>query len=203
MLQLGYRPLQSGDWMRKLYKYSTFFLSYTPLWLSILFLDWVSLFLQKTVSPWTERMSVVLILILYAVSFFILVLSLTELDKEGTERVTVKKCEEHKSEVMEYLLSCVLPMFAFDFTLWTQVVLFMIYFIALALVCISHNIMVPNIILCILKYRFYHIEAEDTYGCPIERDVLSREKLMDEVGEDIILRPINADIYYNCKRKSV
>ena len=44
--------------------------------------------------------------------------------KEGSSKQTIKVAREEKSIAAEFLLSCILPLFAFDFTLWNQAVLF-------------------------------------------------------------------------------
>ncbi|MCD7883031.1 MAG: hypothetical protein LUI87_04895 [Lachnospiraceae bacterium] len=188
--------------MNKLYKFSTLYLSYTPLWISILFVDSVSLFWDKTATPWTERISIVVIILAYIVSIPNLIASLRGLNKEGAEpSLTIKHCKEDKTVAMEYLLSFILPMFAFDFTLWTQVVLFLIYYLVLGILCLRHNLLVANIILEFSGYRFYHIVAEDSYRIEVERDVISRERLTNKLEEEIFLRAINDDVYYDVTKK--
>ena len=54
--------------MKKLFRLSVFFVSYTPLWLSIAYIDLMNVFYHKTPSPWTEIISVVCICIAYLIS---------------------------------------------------------------------------------------------------------------------------------------
>ena len=183
--------------MSKLYKYSVFFLSYAPLWVSILFIDMVNLFLNKTSSPWTERISITLIIIFLIIALLIFALTLSGFTKEIGEKVTLLECAENKTTVIEYMLSCVLPMLAFDFTLWTQTVLFLIYFVTLGYLCIIHNILAPNIVLDLMKYRSYHVKIENNLGNTVEADVLSREELINKIGNKIGWRQIGNKVYYS------
>lgn len=58
--------------------------------------------------------------------------------------------------IAEYLLSYILPLFAFDFTVWNGVVLFLIFFTILGFLCIKHNYFSVNIILEMAEFRFYN-----------------------------------------------
>mgnify|MGYP000320977530 FL=1 len=55
----------------------------------------------------------------------------------------------------EYLLSYILPLFAFDFTKWDEVVKFLIFFLTFGYLCIKHNSFSVNIVLELLGYKMY------------------------------------------------
>lgn len=188
--------------MNKIYKYSTFFLSYTPLWISVSFVDLMSLFYYNTLNPWTERISITLITIGYVVSIPNMAITLHKMGKEGSEKYEIKEVREEKTVAMEYLLSFILPMFAFEFTHWDQAVLFLIYFAVLGFLCLRHNLLVANVILEAAKYKFYYIVAEKDYGNKVERKVISRAKLVNMKEDDVYLIPMNNDWYYDVTHKS-
>lgn len=102
--------------MKKLFRLSVFFVSYTPLWLSIAYIDLMNVFYHKTPSPWTEIISVVCICIAYLISVPNMVLTMRKLGKENSEQLQIKSVSEQKTASLEYMLSFVLPMFAFEFT---------------------------------------------------------------------------------------
>lgn len=187
--------------MNRIYKYSMFFLSYTPLWVSVLFVDLMSLFYHLTNNPWTERISIALIAAGYLVSIPNMTITLRNIGKEGAEKYTVKEVREEKTAAMEYLLSFILPLFAFDFTKWDQIVLFLIYFVVVGFLCLKHNLLAANIILEVAKYRFYHIVALKDYNVSVERNVITRAKLINMKEDEVYLVPMNDDWYYDVSKK--
>lgn len=189
--------------MNKLYKYSTLFLSYSPLWFSIIFVDAMSVFYDKTSYYWTEIIGLILIIIGYIISIPNVVMTLIGINVEGAETCTIKHAKEDKTVAVEYLLSFILPMFAFDFTQWRQVVLFLIYFAVLVILCVRHNLLVSNVVLIVRNYRIYHVVVVNSYGIEIERDVLSRDRLTDKLNEDIIIHSMNNDLYYDVTHKQI
>ena len=52
------------------FQFSMYYLSFSPLWISVLFMDAKSLWIDKTAYPWTERISITLILVLLVISVF-------------------------------------------------------------------------------------------------------------------------------------
>ena len=74
-----------------------------------------------------------------------------------------------------YLISYILPLFAFDFTLWDEVVEFMIFFIVLGFLCIYHNNFSVNIILELLQYRFYECSLLNADNIEVEKVIISKD----------------------------
>lgn len=60
--------------------------------------------------------------------------------REGSSKQTIKCAREKKAITAEFLLSYILPLFAFDFTLWNQVVLFLVFFVTLGYLCVSERV---------------------------------------------------------------
>ena len=111
--------------------FSLFFLSFAPLWISVLFIDIKSI-IEKQTGILTEKYTVLVILVLSLVSLVILMLSFNKKNTNGAQEFIIDSVEEEKAITAEYLLSYILPLFAFDFTVWHQVVLFLIFFFVLA-----------------------------------------------------------------------
>ena len=129
--------------MSVIFSASLFFMSFVPLWISILFIDVKSIVTGGEIR--TEVISIIIIV------------------------YRLVSCSEEKSVSAEYLLSYILPLFAFDFTQWDQVVLFLIFYVTLAFLCIRHNYFSINVILEVCHYRFYSCTLENEDHISIEK----------------------------------
>ena len=67
--------------MKKMFKLSVFFVSYTPLWLSIAYIDLMNVFYHRTPNPWTEVLSVSVICFAYIISVPNMVFTMRRLGK--------------------------------------------------------------------------------------------------------------------------
>lgn len=135
----------------------------------------------------TEIISVCLILLLTILSIIVLRLSLSTKRRAYARKYTIDEVEEEKTITSEYLLSYILPLFAFDFTLWRQVVLFLIFFITLAILSIKHNHFGANVILDLFGYRFYKCKLSNENNKAVEKLIISREKLINYKNTKIIV----------------
>lgn len=169
-----------------------FFLSFLPLWVSVLFLDFKSI-LEKNPYTYTEKVSIVLIMLTFLVSFLVLKRILNPYDSGGSSVYTIHSASEEKTLTSEFFLSYMLPLFAFDFTLWDQVILFLIFFSVLAYLSIYHNHFSLNILLELMKYRFYHCELVNDDGIIIQKIIISKKLLSSQIGDEIRIRSINND----------
>ena len=169
-----------------------FFLSFLPLWVSVLFLDFKSI-LEKNPYTYTEKVSIVLIMLTFLVSFLVLKRILNPYDSGGSSVYTIHSASEEKTLTSEFFLSYMLPLFAFDFTLWDQVILFLIFFSVLAHLSIYHNHFSLNILLEHMKYRFYHCELVNDDGIIIQKIIISKKLLSSQIGDEIRMRSINND----------
>ena len=109
----------------------------------------------------------------------------------GTHTFILKEAKEEKIISTEFLLSYVLPLFAFDFTKWDQVVLFLIFYITMNFLCIRHNYFSVNIVLEFLNYRFYNCVIENEDKIQIETRIISRNRLNILLGQSLNLKSIN------------
>ena len=169
---------------------SMFFLSFAPLWISILFLDIKSIIENET-PLCTEWISICMIAMLSLLSVIILSCSLRVKNRAGIQKYRLTHVEEQKSITAEYLLSYILPLFAFDFAMWDQVILFLVYFLTLGYLSIKHNHMSVNIVLELFHYRFYLCEMETEDHVAVTKYIISKEKLINHKNDVISVRPLN------------
>ncbi len=181
--------------MKKIFKFSTFFASYTPLWLSIAYIDLMNVFYHQTPNRWTEILSVACIVIGYLISIPNIVFTMKALNKENAEHLTLETVHEQKTASLEYVLSFVLPMFAFEFTQWENVILFILYFIVLSYLVLKHNLLVANIVFEVLHYQFYDITAKNGFSVTVTREVISKRRLENKQADEIYLRSMNNGLW--------
>ncbi len=186
--------------MSKLFSLSLYFTSFAPLWISILFIDIKSI-IEGGDSLKTEIISIPVILIIFILCVFVLMFSLGAEDVNGSMSYRIITAKEQKAITAEYLLSYILPLFAFDFTKWDQVVLFLIFFLILGYLCVSHNYFSVNIILEFAKYRFYDCTIENEDGVEVETTILSNRRLNSLHGYDINLKSLNNEIKLEISKK--
>ena len=185
--------------MSKLLLSSLYFTSFIPLWVSILFIDFKSLF-DNNDNTWTERISISIILLIGLVSIGIVLLAFTTNSKEGVSMHVIKDVTEDKTITSEYLLSYILPLFAFDFTKWDQVILFLVFFVTLGFLCISHNHFSVNVLLELFKFRIFTCELENEDKVVIQSKIISNRLLNEHKGEDIYLKSLNNEIKLDIRR---
>lgn len=171
--------------------FSMFFMSFLPLWFSIILIDVISIYKSNSVFL-VETISIIVILVLIVISIFILRLTLDIKNRNGIQKYYLIKVEEEKSISAEFLLSYVLPLFAFDFTQWDGVVLFLIFFLFLAFLSIKHNYFSVNIYLECIGYSFYKCELlNEEDSIKILQNIISRKNLKIQNNEYISLRSLN------------
>lgn len=185
--------------MSKLFVFSLYFTSFMPLWISILFID-IKSCVENSTNVKTEIISIGLILILLLVTSIILLINLSSNEKNGVIEYELKNAIEEKTLTSEYLLSYILPLFAFDFTRWDNVILFLVFFVTLGFLCIKHNYFSINIILEIAGFSFYKCELSNNDGIDINTIVISYKNLNAFVGDSVYLRSINNQYKLNITR---
>lgn len=180
--------------------FSMFFVSFFPLWISVLFVDIKSI-CEGNLNIWTEIISVSLILIVAIISLIVLMFELNPKENDGAQEYTIVSVKEEKTITAEYLLSYILPLFAFDFTVWDKVVLFLIFFAVFAYLSIRHSHFSVNIILEIMRYRFYSCELKNEDGISVSKTVICQEILSAQIGGVIMARPINNEYFVKVSQK--
>lgn len=186
--------------MSKLVSSCLYFTSFLPLWISILFID-IKSCLENTKNLWTERISISIILIVSFISLVVLLFVFATTSREGSTEIMLKDAIDDKTITSEYLLSYILPLFAFDFTKWDQVVLFLIFFVMLGFLCIRHNYFSVNIWLEILNYKVFTCELENEDKIVIQQKIISRRTLSTHKGEYIYLKSLNNEIKLDLEKQ--
>ena len=134
------------------------------------------------------------IIAIVIVNFFSIIALCNWIKREPitSEEMKISYACENKTISSEYLLAYILPLFAFDFTQWDSVVLFLIFFITLGYICVKHNNFSVNILLEILKYNVYDckIKTEEN-DLEIERKIISKTNLSKYRGRIIRIENLN------------
>lgn len=180
--------------------FSMFFLSFFPLWISVLFVDIKSI-CERNLNVGTEIISISLILITAIISLIVLMFELNPNENKEAQEYTIVLANEEKTITAEYLLSYILPLFAFDFTVWDEVVLFLVFFTVFAFLSIRHSHFSVNILLEIMRYRFYSCELTNEDGISVSKTVICQEILSAQIGGVIMARPINNEYFVKLSKK--
>ena len=178
--------------MSKFFSASLYFVSFFPLWLSILIIDLLSI-LKGTDYKTTEIISIVCILIATIISLIIVYRGLHNRGKEGSRQYTLVIAKEEKLITAEYLCSYILPLLTFDFTLWHKVVLFLVFFLVLGYLCVRHNYYSINIALEMAGYRLYRCCLINNDIITTEQLILSKQRLNNLIGSDLYVSALNND----------
>ena len=185
--------------MSKIFSMCLYFASFLPLWISVLFIDIKNL-IEGTQNYWTEIISISCIWMGMLFALVVIMVELKIRGKEGSTAYHLINAKEEKTVTAEFLLSYILPLFAFDFTLWDQVVLFLVFFLVLGFICVKHNYFSMNIVLEICNYHFYNCKLNNSDGVELERVIISRRRLNALVGEIVYLKHLNNEYQIDIER---
>ena len=130
----------------------------------------------------TEIISIILIIIGMVISLYVLLCCLKRARKEEQQVCIIEKAIEQKSITADFILAYILPLLAFDFTQWAQVVLSLVFFLTLGMLCIRHNYLVLNIVLDLMRYRFYECTYINSDNQEISKTVISQQRLNAKTG---------------------
>lgn len=177
--------------MSAIFTFSLYVLSFAPLWISILFIDLLSIIKGGT-SIVTELISIILIPVCFIAAFGITLRKLNE--KNGSSKRILMKAKVKKLITSEFLLSYILPLFAFDFTRWDQVIIFLIFFFTIALLIIKHHYFSENVVLEWMGYRFFECELKGESDRTIVQTVISKNNLAFREQQEIEVKSFNNDM---------
>lgn len=169
-----------------------YILSFTPLWLTVLFEDVISIIDGGNI--YTEIISIVCMAVGVLSSVLVVHYQFKYANNRAPEVYTLEEVKECKTITAEFLLSYILPLFAFEFTQWKGVAEFLIFFLVLGYLCVRHNYFSVNIILEIMHYTMYECTLSNSDGKKIKRIVLCRGELKVSKGKELRTYPINNDI---------
>ena len=177
---------------------SMYFLSFLPLWITVVFIDAKSL-AEGGGNKCTEIIGISLILVGIIISLIILFVKFYgTCDEKYT--YTIETAKESKMITAEFLLAYILPLFAFDFTLWDEVVKFLIFFLIFGFLCIRHSYFSVNIVLELMHYRMYECCLRNDDGIGIEKTVISQERLNMQKGQRVSVKIINNEFFLDTNK---
>lgn len=179
--------------MSKFLTLNMFILSFSPLWLSVIFVDFKSIFIEKNQNIITEIVFLVTIVLLWIISFISLYFNLHITQNNSKDTFILNDAKECKTITTDFFLSYILPLFAFDFTQWDGAFEFLIFFFVLAFLCIRHNNFSVNIILELMGYKMYECFLLNPDGKEIEKIVISKDSLSVCKGKEITVNHLNND----------
>ncbi|MBQ7794071.1 MAG: hypothetical protein IJ366_06060 [Clostridia bacterium] len=183
--------------MNIMLSFSLYFLSFVPLWITVLFINIKSI-IMKSQNPYTEILSIIFIILFSAISLLVMKVNFSISKKDTVEKfeiITVKEC---KTITVEFLLSYILPLFAFDFTLWDETVEFLIFFFILAYLSIKHNVFSVNIILEWSGYKLYDCTLKNNDDATIIKTIISKNVLKACSGKYMKIKALNNDFVLDC-----
>ena len=179
------------------FKTAMFITSFAPLWITVLFIDMIAVAQNKKLcSP--EGVGVIAILLLNLLSIIIVLTSLRDITPDRYHQYVVLEATQERGFSSEFLLSYVLPLFVFDFTQWSSIVQFLIYFCILAFLCVRNNNVYMNLLFELMGYKFYTcmLQWAAEMGTPPQQCiVISRNNLTSEKGNTIKAASLNKPFY--------
>ena len=98
--------------MSKCLSLALYFISYLPLWISVLFIDIKSLAIDKTCHPFTEEVSIPVIIIVMLVSALYTFAKMAPSGHENTIEYEIKEEKEQKTATIDFLLSYTVFLFS-------------------------------------------------------------------------------------------
>ena len=132
--------------MTSINSWCLYYVSFVPLWLAILFID-IKNIVDKKQNLYTEKISIIAIVVLFIISLIIVRRLIIDKRRSGAEKYIIIEAKKSKDITIEYFLAYVLPLFAFDFTQWDQLIIFLIFYLSLGFLCVKHSYFTANIIL--------------------------------------------------------
>lgn len=183
--------------MNKLFKCAMFFTSFLPLWITIVFVDIKSILINNEYL-YTEYIGITCILVGLIFSIIIIVYFMNSVSSNRCKVYTIIEATQEKGITSEFLLSYILPLFAFDFTKWDSVVQFTIYFGILAFLCVRNNNVYANLLFEFRNYKFYACKLKwspEPATQPIEAIVISKKNLCANKGNTVYIAPLNKPFY--------
>ncbi|MBQ4439305.1 hypothetical protein II898_10580 [bacterium] len=181
--------------MSTLLSFSMLFLSLLPLWISILIIDIVKIY-RLSPNIYTEITSFFSILLCFIISIGVFVFNRSK--KQTAIKYKIFSVSELKMNTAEYISAYILPILAFNFTLWLDTLLFLIFFFTLFFLYSRHNYFPANIFLELCGYKAFLCKIENTQTrVTIERTIISKDDLKTLVDTEINTKIINNDCLFH------
>ena len=119
----------------------------------------------------------------------------------------IMKAKKLRNLSSEFLLAYILPLIAFNFSVLCDVILFIVYFMFLAWLCVRNNNVYTNILLELKGYKIYECDIECnilnktiTYTDSL---LISTQDLTLQIGNTIDYWDFDKDIYIDLWEKNI
>lgn len=171
-----------------------YYLSFVPLWILVI----INETFVMVAAEEKRILGLVVISLLVAFSLYfciVLLFALNVRKKDNTRSVRLESVKEDKFSVAEFMMSFVLPFWAFDLNSIPGMICFVVFFLLLGVVCIRHRIFCCNIVLEILGYRIYECSysPSDNAGQTINKKVLCKVNLQKPIEGNLIEKKLSND----------
>ena len=177
-----------------MFEFSMYFLSFLPLWLSVILIDVFSI-IRNDVNLWTEFISIPAIIIGVLLCSVFVYSWIKKKGFQNRESYELRSAKEERFLTAEFIMAYVLPLFAFDFTQCDGVALFLLFFLILWFLVYRHKYFCINLALEICKYRVYECELY-IGGQTISKRVVSRKELDGLCGKKVRTKKFNNDYHF-------
>lgn len=164
----------------KMFQAALSFLNFLPLWVAVLFIDVRSI--KKGGCVGTEYLSVGAIILGIVLSLIVVVVGLRRKKDLATDEYQLEEFEESRTISAEMLLTYVLPLFAFDFTLWEETLQFLVFISVVFWLSCRHRAAFEGVFLELINYRCYRCKLKkmkngEVIGGSIDKYVLVKDSL--------------------------
>ena len=185
--------------MGGLFKLAIFLTSFLPLWITILFIEIVSIYeKEKSANLTIEYIMIALIVIILVFSFICVSRALKKVHSSRLRPYIIREAKMESGISTEFLLSYILPLIAFDFTSWDQIIQFIFFFLILTFLSVRNNNVYVNVWLEVMGYRFYSCQLvweSEPNTDTIDGLVLSKVDLVSRKGTVVELLNLNPPFY--------
>ena len=179
------------------FQLSMYYLSFTPLWITVILMDVFSM-VNGEFNLWTEYISIPLLVVVFILAITCVRKELNPKGMDNTQEYELESAKEEKFLAAEFLMSFVLPLFAFDFTKHQSVILFLVFFLIFGWLCIRHNYFCVNVVLEAMGYKVYDCTYQTFDEVIIEKKVISKRPLPQCVGDTVRTRSLNNEYVLDC-----
>lgn len=184
--------------MSALLSFSLFFVSFLPLWISILFIDIKSVFIDRTQYPFTEWISIITIALGLILSMIIVLAAFLKKEYGSSGIYTLKEAKLNKTVTFNFMMTYIMPLMAFEFTEWAGAALFVFFFLVSWYFNQRYHVFSANLILELCGYRYYDciLQVVDVTRSDIckEYTLLSKRNLLIQGQDEICVKSLNNEI---------
>lgn len=174
---------------QRLFLIAGFIMSYLPLWVIVCFECIVSI-IEKDQPLYTEWLALFIVVPIVTCNLLLFSIILHKALKERGLQYKVVETKPLKKISSEYLLSYVIPLIAFDFTQWQDMIKFLIIWGFLFLLCWRFWQM-PIAWLSMLGFFVSECDLETYDGQLIQKIIISRKPLSRIKGELVTIADID------------